>query len=90
MRGGTAQAATGVNQLGRIYRLAALITLVASSSRKSTVWTGALDIAVGQEALAMGTKRLRDCSLINIVSLKQGEKYVLCYLGVVGGAGSGK
>jgi hypothetical protein len=47
-----------VNQLNRIYGLATLITLVASRSRRVAVWASALNIAVGQEALAMRTKGL--------------------------------
>ena len=78
------------NQFYGVYRLTALIALVPACSRGIAVRAGALNIAVRQETLALGAERLSYGILVNITIFLEGEEDILCYLGMVGGAGSGE
>jgi hypothetical protein len=55
-----------------------------------TIGAGAFDIAVGEGALAMRTKRLGYGSFVDISSVKKSKENITGYLGMVSSAGAGK
>jgi hypothetical protein len=90
LRRSTTYATSWLDKFHRIQRLAALITLVTPRPVKATVGAGALNVSVRQKALAGGTEGLLNSIFIYIVLIKKGDKDVLCYLGMIGSAGSSK
>jgi len=89
-RSGAAKAAAGLEEFIGVQRFSALLALISPSLRKSTVGTGALYIAVGQETPTGGAVGEWHGSWINIALVQKGAQDVVDHLPVVRSAGGGE
>src|SRR4030042_892723 len=79
--------AAWIFQFGGVQRFAALFALIASCPNIAAEWAGALNITVGQEALALGAIRLRCSGFVNIAVFPQCAEHIMRYRGMVRRAG---
>ena len=89
LRRRAAKLAAGVDQLGRVHRLAAGVALIAAGAGQLARRADSFDIAVRQETPAIHAVRLRHRVFIEVVLVQQSEENVLDHGGVIGGAGGG-